>query len=644
MEKMKKQTNLWVTGLILSEMVLSPFIILLGGQVTSLAGNDDWRVVNNNIVSISGNGTLYTDEVIGGYRDADHNTNDSAHGNVIDIVDRHITNATKDGRVSIYGAKIGDDDSSAVIHGNAEFSIINISGTAKLENADIYGGYTNVSAYGGHVLNNQINLSGDADLSTSSLYGAKTTTLFHEERNNVLNIGYKNNISTEMWGSFPVKDGEDEKETYLELDPEPSTWNNNKVQNVGEFTAIKVWSMKDYDTPALDITGNGNFKYSYGAFDNYYTVIDLSYLTSGENYGTNYGQPKQNYHEVTDGDIQNMWRTRTINLTENGMDTSNIFLSKVKPNKDITIIKVANSKLTSDNKILANTLIYGYNLTKGTDNLMGTYTGQATLDKGNVVWKTGDITASSISLPNKALDASGAVSSPLKLEKYGYVFDGNTKLSMDNMHVTNSTSTLISPSESWTLVDGSDATSVTGLGNLAGKENEVSYDMSGGAVTVAGKGSTGISSDSKSLTYHLDNPTSLTYHTLDWASTDPVASLDSSKAYDLSGTKVDWSNLSMKNLSSLKGGLNERTLLDSNGISTGLTDSSLVGTEQHLTAGTTLEGTGRALLKDGNVVYDADMHAQAQTHNVLMGNEAGIAALLESNDLVLDTMKNLDKS
>lgn len=617
---------------------------IIGGQVTNLDGNHDWRVVNNNIVSISGNGTLYTDEIIGGYRDADHNTNDSVHGNVIDIVDRHITNATKDGRVSIYGAKIGDDDSSAVIHGNAESSIINISGTAKLENADIYGGYTNVSAWGGHVLNNQINLSGDADLSTSSLYGAETSNLYHQERNNVLNIGYKNNISTEMWGTFPVKDGEDGKGTYLQLDPEVSTWNKNKVQNVGEFTAIKVWSMKDYDTPALDITGDGNFKYSYGASDNYSTVIDLSYLTSGDNYGTNYGQPDQNSHEVTDGDIQNMWRTRTIDLTKDGTDTSNIFFAKVKPNKDITVIKVANSNFTSDNKILANTLIYGYNLSNGNDNFIGTYTGQAALEKGNVVWKTGDITAASVSLPNRILDASGTASVPFKLEKYGYVFDGNTKLSMDNMHVTNNTSTLISPSDSWTLVDGSDATSVTGLGNLAGKENEVSYDMSGGAVTVAGKGSTGISSDSKSLTYHLDNPTSLTYHTLDWASTDPVASLDSSKAYDLSGTKVDWSNLSMKNLSSLKGGLNERTLLDSNGISTGLTDNSLVGTEQHLTAGTTLEGTGRALLKDGNVVYDADMHAQAQTHNVLMGNEAGIAALLESNDLVLDTMKNLDKS
>lgn len=264
-----------------------------------------------------------------------------------------------------------------------------------------------------------------------------------------------------------------------------------------------------------------------------------------------------------------------------------------------------------------------------------------------MVWKTGDITASSLLLPNEILDASGTVSSPLKLEKYGYAFDGLDKdredqFSIKNMQVTNNTGTLISPSDSWTLVDGSDATSVTGLGNLGGKENDISYDMSGGAVTVAGKGTTGVSGNN--LTYHLYNPTSLTYHTLDWASTDPVVSLSTDKSYDLSGTTVDWSNLSMKNLSSLKSGLNERTLLDANGSSTGLTDKSLVGTEQHLTAGTTLEGTGRALLKDGNVVYDADMHAQAQTHNVLMGNEAGIAALLESNDLVLDTMKNLDKS
>ena len=613
---------------------------IIGGQVTQLWESGEYRVVNNNIISISGSNTLSTDEIIGGYRNSENMT---VHGNVIDISgSRTLKSTTDGGRLKIYGAKVGDD--TALDHGNAESSIINISGSTKLKNADVYGGYTNVKRWGGHVLNSQINLSGDADLSTSSLYGAETINYHYNEyeKNNVLNIGYKNTVSTNPSGSFPISSGEDGTGTYLVQKPDVSAWNNNKVQNVSAFTAVKVWTMKYYDTPALEITGTGNFKYFYSYINNCYTVIDLSYLTSGKDFGTNYAQTGQ------DSDIemkQNDERTAAIDLRN--VDASKIFLANVKPGQDITIIKAANSNLSDKNTIYYNPLTYGYHLANGSDSLKGTYTGKAALENGNVVWKTGDITASSLLLPNEILDASGTVSSPLKLEKYGYAFDGLDKdredqFSIKNMQVTNNTGTLISPSDSWTLVDGSDATSVTGLGNLGGKENDISYDMSGGAVTVAGKGTTGVSGNN--LTYHLDNPTSLTYHTLDWASTDPVVSLSTDKSYDLSGTTVDWSNLSMKNLSSLKSGLNERTLLDANGSSTGLTDKSLVGTEQHLTAGTTLEGTGRALLKDGNVVYDADMHAQAQTHNVLMGNEAGIAALLESNDLVLDTMKNLDKS
>ena len=639
---------------------------LIGGN-SRFSGDGSIRgfsIINNviNIGEKQNKGILRADVISGGTSSASYSKSYPFY-NVINLRGMTVTGTSDNGRVKIYGGNVGLN--GQVVQGNVYGNVINIQDSVVLKNADVYGGQTNVSRWGGHVWGNRINLSGDADLSQDvSLYGAEIVPQSHAINNldNILNVGYveeisfndknlpdrnfldfENGSSGMRGGIYPVTDN---KNYYLKLTGKAIPWKNNEVKEISNFSSIKIWAMNDFNTPALKLS-TGNFTYNWRPNpDNPHeraTIIDLTYLTSGEDYGTAYITNRDNDNAASNPDFES--KLKDIDLrTLSADERNNIFFAGVSPDRKITVIQAEKGIYKSEDQIKANKLIYGYSLQQNDDQLVGSYTGKAGIDGNDVVWKTGDITVSSVSLPNKALDASGTASSPLKLEKYGYVFDGNTKLSMDNMHVTNSTSTLISPSESWTLVDGSDATSVTGLGNLAGKENEVSYDMSGGAVTVAGKGSTGISSDSKSLTYHLDNPTSLTYHTLDWASTDPVASLDSSKAYDLSGTKVDWSNLSMKNLFSLKGGLNERTLLDSNGISTGLTDSSLVGTEQHLTAGTTLEGTGRALLKNGNVVYDADMHAQAQTHNVLMGNEAGIAALLESNDLVLDTMKNLDKS
>ncbi|WP_298999406.1 hypothetical protein [uncultured Dialister sp.] len=40
---------------------------IIGGQVTQLWEGGEYRVVNNNIISISGSNTLSTDEIIGGY-------------------------------------------------------------------------------------------------------------------------------------------------------------------------------------------------------------------------------------------------------------------------------------------------------------------------------------------------------------------------------------------------------------------------------------------------------------------------------------------------------------------------------------------------------------------------------------------------
>lgn len=208
-------------------------------------------------------------------------------------------------------------------------------------------------------------------------------------------------------------------------------------------------------------------------------------------------------------------------------EKSNIFFAGVAPDAKITVIQAENGIYESEDQVKANKLTYGYSLQQNDTSLTGSYTGDAGIDGNNVVWRTGDITVSSMTVPNVTYGVSGPSSTPLQLEKYGYVFDENT--TMTSPAVTNNTDVLISPDVTWTLVDGSAAASVTGLENLSNKENDVTYDMSGGAVTVNGKGTTGVSSDGKSLTYHLDNPTTLTYHNLDWASPNPVVSLDSNK-------------------------------------------------------------------------------------------------------------------
>lgn len=620
---------------------------LIGGEVTGVS-QQDVRVVNNNIISISGSGTLKADEIIAGYRSSSPDAENTVHGNVIDIEGRTITSTAEGGRVAIYGGKVGKVP-YYIDHGNAEYGIINISGDAKLENADVYGGYTNIGRWGGHVLNAQINISGDADLSTTRLYGADTGMYYHNERNNVLNIGYINHISTNPQGRFPINDGEDGKGTYLVEKSEVLPWNNNIVQEVGQFTAIKIWAMKDYKTPALQVTGNGNFMYSYSKKNNRYTVIDLSYLTSGKDYGNNYGQDGQDKNEWA---VQNEERTATIDLTKNGVDPSTIFFSDVKPNQKITVIDTAGPGVQNGNQIYYNPIIYGYQLSSHQNLLTGMYRGNAEADQGNVVWKTGNVSVSRISFDD-TLDAAHRDTSLMKLEGYGYEFDENTVLSLDNLNVKNEGNTLLSPKDTWTLIDAGAVKSgseyLIGMEQLKNKEKEVSYDMSGGRVTVTGRGKTDLASvsdhsenfDNTNLIFHVENPDSLTYHSLDWASSDPLVTLDAHKSYDLSGTVMDWSHLSHENKSFLKAGMNERVLLDAKGLDAGMKEEKLKGNLQPVTKGTTLEGMGKALLKDGNLIYQVNMEAQGQTHHVLLGQTSGLSALVESNDLVLDTMHTI---
>lgn len=472
---------------------------------------------------------------------------------------------------------------------------------------------------GGHVKDAEVNLSGQADLINTNLYGAN----IRQHGNNIsstLNIGYTENYSLNPNGIFP--DGNtlnadgwpDSKGTCLELTPQSEAWSytkNTSIQNVGEFTNVKVWTMVNEDTPAIQINGKGDFIYhTSNGFAEKGTVIDVTALTNGEN-------------------------------------NSKIFFADLRPDDQRTIIQAKQGIYERDGvqaSLESNPLDYSYNLGQENNSLTGTYHGDAVISGNDVIWKTGDITASAVDISHTTLDASGMSTKPLTLEKYGYIFNENTKLSTDGIRVTNEGSVLIAPSDSWTLVDGSQAASLSGMDKLIRNNLPVSYDMSQGAVTVTGLGQTTVSADQKKLNYNIAQTDCINYHTLNWGDSQPVVSLDSSKNYDLKDIQIDWSSLQHQGLANLRGGMNERTLLDANGADLGLTDQNLKGAPQHLVSGTTLEGTGQAEVKDGNVVYTADMHAQPQTHSVLMGGEVGLAALLESNDLVLDTMKNLDKS
>lgn len=656
---------------------------IMGGNIINVASDDTITIHNliggssryegdpsirsesivNNVINIGNDrqstGTLRADVITGGLT-SDSSTNvfyAKAYPfyNALNLSGMTITGTSDTSRVKIYGGAIGLSNST--IQGKVFSNIINIQDSVVLKNADVYGGQTNVTSWGGHVMGNRINLSGDADLSQDvTLHGAKITPSGNSDmRNydNILNVGYQEEVSYSdkklpnssflnfnsptISNAYPIPANDN---YYLNLTGKVTPWKNNEVKEISEFSSVKIWAMNDFDTPALKLQ-TGNFVYdATNRTSNTVkrgTIIDLTYLTSGKDYGAKY------IDNSTGDDAGFDEKVEDIDLRElSDEEKSRIFFAGAAPDAKITVIQAENGIYQSEDQVKANKLTYGYSLQQDEASLTGSYTGDAGIDGNNVVWRTGDITVSSMTVPNVTYDASGPSSTPLQLEKYGYVFNENTAI--NNPNVTNTTDILISPDDTWTLVDGSAASSVTSLENLSHRENEVTYDMSGGAVTVTGKGATGISSDGKSFTYHLDNPTILTYHNLDWASSNPVSSLDSNKNYDLSGTTVDWSNLTMNNLSSLRGGINERTLLDTHNTDVGLTDDNLVGTTQNIISGTTLEGTGQALVKDGNVIYSADMHAQAQTHRVLLGQESSLAAILETNDLILDTMKTLDQS
>lgn len=578
----------------------------------------------NNIMNIGNHnesgGTLMADEIIGGFSGQTSYPKALPYDNVINFNHMTVENATGKQRLKIYGGKVGDEGYASQI-GNVIGNVINVQDKAVLKNADIYAGYTYVpmSAWGGNVKDVEINLSGQSDLSNTNLYGADISK-HGDNKSSVLNIGYKENYTLHTDGKFPDGDAlntdrfPSEKGTCLMLTPEWEAWQYGKdtsIQNVGEFTAVKVWTMVDEDTPAIRIHGTGNFIYhTRNGSKEQGATIDVTPLTDGK-------------------------------------DNAKIFFTNLKPDDQRTIIEAQKGIYEKDGvkvDLKSKGLNYTYNLAQGKNGLAGSYKGDAAIDGDNVVWKTGDVTVSSVDIPQLMLDDSGKQVNLLSLERYGYVFNQDTKFSTEGVRVIDEDRELIAPSDSLTLIDGSAARSLSGMDALNRTGIPVSYDMNQGAVTVEGNGSISVSADRKKLDYHIGQTDRLTYHTLNWDDTQPVISLTPGKAYNLKNTKVDWSALQHQGLANLHGGKNDRTLLDTHGAESGLTDQNLKGMPQHLVSGTTLEGTGQAAVRDGNLIYTADMHAQEQTHNVLMGGEAGLAALLESNDLILDTMKTLEQS
>lgn len=655
----------------------------------------------NNVVNIGENGStgiLKTYEIDGGHAGNDDGQDvffpkASPFFNVLNFNGMTVTSISSDqsDRVQIHGG------SSIGGKCNAYNNIINIQGTTVLQQADVVAGNTwgryttGYDAWGGNVSGNHVNLSGKADLHGQGdfdkrvcLKGFTSVGNFvdaHPNVNAVLNIGYQENCTPSSSMQLPEQDfftwqenggnkigngsALPDNDQYYLSKPQGKVvrWENNEVSQIDNFSSIKIWAMKDYRTPALKVNALTGTDYRDSTdWRNGTTIFDLSYLTSGKDLGVISGETEM----------------QKIDLREPSVHKEDIYFAKAKPSAIIPVIQI--ETLFDPNHdysynltpiIKANQLIYGYVLPeeKKADNryvFTGSYTGDAVYDNigfgdmcpdgsfkkdsenNDVVWKTSDITVGKVSISGLHWDESGA-NVALQLENYGYRFNDQTDFSMDmpDLPETNYSSSLLSANKFVTLIDGSGAKSVTGLDQLPSLSHRYNYQLNEGAVEVSADASTKVSEDQKSLHWGLGNPMSLTYKKLDWMKTAPVASLKVGSTYDLSQTKVDLTHMQVEGIASLPSGSSQRTLLSVNGKQTGLAGANITGGEERTLErkGTTTELIGKAdIAENGDLVYALSKRIQPQTHNVILGQEAGLAALIDDNDLVLDTMKNLDKA
>lgn len=204
----------------------------------------------------------------------------------------------------------------------------------------------------------------------------------------------------------------------------------------------------------------------------------------------------------------------------------------------------------------------------------------------------------------------------------------------------------------YTLIDASKASTVKGLDELA-KDYEGSseiFSYKEGAVQVEGKSVVTATSDNK-LLYRLGSINSITYGNLDWETNGTVVSLDNTKNFDLSNTKVDLTHLSF-NTDSLTSSVTDKgtyrmTLLDTAGNTT-LKEENIEGNkESSWTLGNALAGKGSASLEDnGNLIYtihasEDSIKATEETHHILMGREGDMGLLSAGKDRIMNTFSTL---
>lgn len=682
-------------------------IATLTGGVSQMPGAGDtahpansvrYYSVINNVVNIGceeqHGGTLRAEAILGGESKIPSGQSPDAYQkaypvyNVINLKGMTITGQeTKPLRIA--GGQVSGRQGSS--YGN----VINIQGDVVLKQAQIYGadngGIAGWSVIGGHACGNRINLSGQANLNEEvSLQGVNYARPYNSSRcknlDNILNIGYKEIViespskqlpdqSDLAWdgqlGKYKGRDTIDalSNKYNIGLKGEVALWENNKVSRVSAFSSLKIWAMKnDGQTPALDVKYGFFSYYPFGTNGKEVgSIIDLTYLTSGVDYGTKY-YDNENSTSTTEFD-RKLKIIEVASLTEDKRDK--LIFAKATPNQTIPIIVAKSGRFGNGNDygnqadIKANTYRYRYDLPEikkinQTCTLQGYYTGEAVFDafssedpdtdaiKNDIVWKTSDITVGKVSISGLHWDESGA-NVALQLENYGYRFNDQTNFHIDmpDLPETNHSSSLLSANKFVTLIDGSGAKSVTGLDQLPSLSHRYNYQLNEGAVEVSADAATKVSEDQKSLHWGLGNPISLSYKKLDCSKTVPVASLKAGSTYDLSQTKVDLTHMQVEGIASLPSGSSQRTLLAVNGEQTGLAGANITGGEERTLErkGTTTELIGKAdIAENGDLVYALSRRIQPQTHNVILGQEAGLAALIDDNDLVLDTMKNLDKA
>lgn len=139
------------------------------------------------------------------------------------------------------------------------------------------------------------------------------------------------------------------------------------------------------------------------------------------------------------------------------------------------------------------------------------------------------------------------------------------------------------------------------------------------------------------------------FNNVEWGKT-PLT-LDSGVTYNFSDAKINTSHITFQSIASLKEGINTMTLMDTNSSKViALRNSSLSGEILPYTVGTTLEGNGKAYLDNGNLQYSISLtdktrpHAQPQTHMTVMGQEAGLTALVDGSDLVIRDLSTIKEN